>query len=446
VHTRCAVAAFVAASLLASCGRAPQTPAYTWTDAVREYQRLVVALGERDPDSIDFFFGDPALAAAVRAQTPPLPEIRRDADALEARVRGLPAPSRIDDVRRRRLLLQVTAVAARVPVVTGANLPFDRESRLLFGVTIGGQGSEARGQGSDDWAAGGWERIREEIARLLPGSGDLADRYDRFDRQFIVPPDRLASVFDKAIDGCRARTVDHLALPRDERVNVEMVVNKPWSAFSRYEGGYRSRIQINADLGWTVDRVLETACHETYPGHHAQALAIDRDLVRGRGWGELAAQPLFSPAAFVSEGSASLAGGLAFPGDDRVRFEREVLFPAAGLDPAPVAKYVQVSRLIDRLTPLQTDIARRYIDGELEFERAAEALRAQTLMAHAEPALKYINEYRSYAITYTYAPTVVSGWLDAQAATAGERWKAYARITDPEVQLQILDRANNGQP
>jgi hypothetical protein len=445
VHTRCAVAAFVAASLLSSCGRAPQTPAYTWTDAVHEYQRLVVALGERDPDSIDFFFGDPALAAAVRARTPPLPEIRRDADALAARVRKLPASNRLDEVRRRRLLLQVTAIAARVPVATGANLPFDRESRLLFGVVVGGQGSEVGGQGSEVGGHGA-ARVLDEIAGLLPGPGDLADRYDQFDRQFIVRPDRLEAVFEKAIDGCRARTATHLALPQNERVTVEMVVNKPWSAFSRYEGGYRSRIQINADLGWTVDRILDTACHETYPGHHAQAIAIDRDLVRGRGWGEFAAQPLFSPAAFVSEGSASLAGALAFPGDDRVRFERDVLFPAAGLDPASVAKYVQVSRLIDRLTPLQTDIARRYVDGELEFERAAEALRAQTLMAHAEPALKYINEFRSYAITYTYAPTVVSAWLDAHAATADERWKAYATLTDPAVQLEILNRANNGRP
>jgi hypothetical protein len=418
--------------LIASCAGRPQPPvseAQTWRDVARQYVRLAVALGERDPDSLDTYFGDPAVVADVRKAPPPLAAIRREADRLAGRVRLLPGADAGSRVRRRWLTLQVTAIARRVDVVTGANLPFDRESAALFGMVA------PHGDASAPGAAA--RAARRELDRLLPGTGPLADRYDRFDRTFLVPPDRLRAVFEAAIAGCRAQTLSHVPLPPGEQVSFDVVGNRPWGAFSRYQGSFRSRVQVNGDFGWTVDRALQTACHETYPGHHVQSVVLDRDFVRGRGWTELEAQPFFSPAAFVAEGAASLAADLAFPGDERLRFERDVLFPAAGLDPGRTERYVAVARALDRLAPEQSDIARRYLDGELEFERAAEALDSQVLMAHPEAALKYINEYRTYVLTYTYAPSLVSRWLEGHSAPGG-RWQAYAALMSPAAGLDLI--------
>ncbi len=430
-----AVAAVLLAGLAAACAR--RAPAYGWTDASRDYVRLVVALGERDPDSLDAYFGPPSVVADIRQAPPSLPAIRAQADALAARVRGLACPTEDDRARRRLMLLQLTAIARRVDVVTGAHLPFDEESRGLFGTAAPHGLSNRPGPAA----------ARTEIDRLLRGPGDLAGRYDRFDRAFAIPPGKLRAVFGKAIEGCRARTAAHVDLPAGEQVTLELVGNRPWSAFSRYQGAFRSLVQVNADFGWTVDRALETACHETYPGHHVRSIAIDRAFVAGRGWTELTAQPFFSPAALVAEGTATLAAELAFPGDERERFERDVLFPAAGLDPGGAARYVAVERLVDRLAPVETDIARRYVDGALEFVRAGDALRMDALMAHPEAALKYINEYRTYVLTYAYAPQLVARWLDEYGGGTPEgRWKAYAGLASPVVDLELLDRSNRHLP
>ena len=54
--------------------------------------------------------------------------------------------------------------------------------------------------------------------------------------------------------------------------------------------------------------------------------------------------PLFSPQSLIAEGTANYGIEVAFPGDERLAFEREVLFPAAGLDPARADEYYDVQR------------------------------------------------------------------------------------------------------
>ncbi len=416
------------ACVAAACGRpAPAPPSID--RIAREYVRLAVALGERDPDSIDFYAGPRDVVAGVRARTPTLGAIGADAESLEDRLRLVPADDDAGRVRRRFLDRQLHAIERRAALLTGERWSFDEESKALFGV-VPPPPDEARLAG-----------VRREIDGLLPGPGRLADRYDAFEHRFVVPPDRLTAVMTKAIDGCRARTLAHEPLPPGERVTVEYVGNKPWGAFSRYQGGLRSVVQVNADFAWTVDRALEVACHETYPGHHAWNVRVDTSLVQHGGRTELTVQPSFSPQSLVTEGGASLAAGLAFPGSDRVAFERDVLFPIAGIDPTLAERDVQIERLVDRLAPVEGDVARRYLDGELEFERAGSALEAGALMAHPEAALKYINEFRTYVVTYTYGRDLAERFVDATAgpsATADARWRAYEQLADPAVMLRLL--------
>src|SRR6185436_15056999 len=137
--------------------------------------------------------------------------------------------------------------------------------------------------------------VRAEIDRLLPGPGTVGRRYAEFDRRFVVPRERLPAVLVRAMDGCRRITVDHLRLPPGEHVTLEYVRAMPWSAFTKYEGRGRSRTQINLDFDLTVDRALQLACHEAYPGHHTIDTLIDTDLVEARHRFELTALPLFSP-------------------------------------------------------------------------------------------------------------------------------------------------------
>lgn len=369
------------------------------------YVRAVLALGVRDPDSLDFYAGPAVWMQSARSAFVPLGDVRTLASSLAAEIAGTRSRSPWTSSRRTFLHAQLAAVIGRIDVLNGRRLPFDEESRLLFGADAGGR----------DHAT--FAGIRSELDRLLPGGGSLAARYGALERRFVVPPDRLPVVLARAIEECRHVTAAHLTLPPDERVSVEYVRGMPWSAFTKYEGQRHSRTAVNLDFAFTIDRLLDVACHETYPGHHAINVLLEPRV-----------QPLFSPESLRTEGAASYAPALAFSAGQRLALERDVLMPMAGIDVGQAAVYLRASALVDRLGWLQADIARRYLDGRLEFVRAAAALEDEALMPPeaAGSMLKFFNEFRTYVVTYTVGRDLVRDRVEAEPE-AEARWRAYRR-------------------
>lgn len=398
------------AHLAGSCARRPAVES-----DIREYVRLAVALGERDPDSLDFYYGPADWVADVRQHAPALPDIRRSALALAARMANDRNP-RVARMRR-----QVEAIAARADALLGSRTSFDRETKAYFGLELPPRNDSTPG-------------ARSELNGLLGGSGNLAARYAALDEKFIIPPERLAAVMERAIEGCREQTLAHLKLPPSETITLEYVRNQPWSGFSRYQGNFRSVIQINSDLGFTVNRALQLACHEGYPGHHVYNVIQDLQFVRSRGWIEWTVQPTFSPQSLVSEGMATFALEMAFPEPDRLRFERDRLFPLAGLNPQDAERDLRAEQLADKLRLAELAIARDYLDGKLEWARAAAALEDRAAMARPEETLKYMNEYRSNVVTYTLGSDLV----EQRVNSAANRWRTFeALMTDPDAALAL---------
>ena len=416
--TAAAVAAALAA---ASCAAKTGDRAAASLDAAaRAYVGFVLALGERDSDSLDAYHGPAAWQAEARAQHASLADIRARAGAsADALVAHAPGGQDEDGPRRAFLVRQLRAVVSRIDVLQGARPAFDEEAMMLFGLDTARDRDGARGGGAPRDPG----EVRTAIDRLLPGPGDLRSRYAAFDRQFLVAPDRLSAVLARAIDGCRAATRARVPLPEAERVEVALVRDLPWSAFTRYTGGFASRVQVNAALPLTVDRALDLACHEAYPGHHTIDVLLDARFGSRRP--EFLVRPLFSPQTLLHEAAASLAPGLAFTDADRLAFERDELFPLAGLDPSRADRYVAVARLVDQLHAVAGDVARRYLDGALDFPRAAAALERDALMPSSDATLKFVNQFRSYAATYTIG-------RDRLAAAVGRDWTAYVRaVSDP---------------
>ena len=375
------------------------------------YVRLVLALGDRDPDSLDFYAGPPAWQADARAARTTLPDIKRQATALDDEIARTRSVTPDDAARRTFLRGQLRAVGARVDLLTGRHFTFDEEAALLFGVIAGPPAGDAT---SDP---------REELARLLPGDDTVARRYAAFDRRFLIAPESVPAVIARAIDECRRITASRLTLPPGEQVTVAYVHGTPWSAFTRYEGHGRSRVEINADFALTVDRALSLACHEAYPGHHTISLLVEA----AHPYPEFRVQPLFSPQTLRAEGAATFAPELAFSNEERLRIERDRLFPLAGLAAADAELYLRVSSLVDRLRPAQLAIAREYLDGTLEFARAAAALEERALMSFPDAMLKFFNQFRTYALTYTRGRDNIV----ADVERAPDRWNAYEHwVTD----------------
>jgi hypothetical protein len=403
-------AAILAAPACAAHPRAPLD------DDARQYVRLAVALGERDPDSLDFYAGPADAVSDIRRSPPPLTAIKRDAAGLSARIRARHDPDPVERVRVQAMVRDLAAIVARVDVLAGARPPFAEESASFFGIAPGPIEET-------DLSA-----IRAQVADLIGGGERLVDRYAAFAARFTIPPERLQPVMAAALDACRAATVAHLRLPAGEQARLEFVTNKPWSAFSRYLGGGRSVIQINTDFRFTVDQALQIACHEGYPGHHTRNALRTGAGDAAAGWPERSVQLTFSPESLTSEASAMLAADVAFPSDERVRLERSTLFPLAGLPAALVEQHIEVERLVGQLQIVQADVARRYLDGQLEFTRAASELEQRALVPHAETQVKYINQFRSYVTTYTTGRAAFAERLQACAgygAIPAVRWRCF---------------------
>ena len=380
------------------------------------YLQLTVALGERDPDSLDFYFGPEAEVAGIRSQLPTIKAIAIDAAGLRSQLHT-ELVSKEDISRFQSLDRQIETLRCRAEMLVGAVHNFDEEALTLFGARV-----------PPDTAQAERARTRAEIAHLLVNSSNPAHAYTLYDRQFAVAPEKVPAVLNAALQACRAQTLKHVQLPAGEHVDVEYVFHKPWSAYSRYLGHAHSLIQVNMEFPLTVDRVLNLACHEGYPGHHVFNTLRDESLVQQAHQQEWMAQPTFSPQSYVSEAAASYAPQVVFSQQQRLAVERDLLFPIAGLDPRGAERYLQIESLVDSLATAEPAIARDYLDGHLEFVRAADALERETLMEHAETMLLYLNEYRTYMLTYTVGRQQIQSIVERDNPSPEVRWSRYVEL------------------
>jgi hypothetical protein len=388
------------------------------------YVKLVLALGQHDADYVDAYYGPPEWRTQAQATKPPLDQIDRDAASLEqSLVAAAPAASAEEMTRLRHTYLtkQMSALRTRVAMLTGRKLTFDEESKALYDAVAP----------TNDPAT--FERIVEELGKRLPGSGSVLDRYDAFRSRFAIPRERLDATFKAAIEGCRSRTLQHVKLPPGESFTVEYVTNKSWSGYNWYQGQYKSLIQVNTDLPIYVDRAIDLACHEGYPGHHVYNVLLEKNLVRDRDWVEFSVYPLFSPQSLIAEGTANFGIDVAFPSQERLAFERSTIFPAAGLDPARAAEYYDVLALVDRLSYAGNEAARRYINGQLDAKAAAAWLERYALYSapRAAQRVRFIDQYRSYVINYNLGKDMVKRYVESKGGTAAngaKRWQIFEQL------------------
>jgi hypothetical protein len=399
----------------------PASSAVSSVDACAErYVKLALALGQHDANYVDAYYGPPAWADEAKAAAVPLAEIASRSAALVRDIEAVPAPAdKLVAQRRRFLRQQAGALAARVRLLRGERLSFDDESEALY---------NARAPVYDD---AHFERLQAELDRLLPGSGPLTDRIDRFRQGFVIPQEKLDVVFRTALAEARRRTLAHIVLPAEESVSIEFVTGKTWGGYNWYKGNAKSLVQINTDLPIFIRRAIDLAAHEGYPGHHVYNVLLEQHLMRARGWIEFSVYPLFSPQSLIAEGSANYGVDVAFP--DGPTYLREVLFPLAGLDPQGAALYVRVEDLAGALSYASNEAARGYLDGRLTREQARDWLARYGLMSpvRAERLMSNIEVTRTYVINYNLGRDLVAAYIERQGGTAEapeRRWRLFEQL------------------
>ena len=394
-----------------------------------KYVKLVLAMGRHDPDYVDAYYGPPEWKEEAERDSVPLATLRARADSLDGEIHAirLARSDTLGAMRQRYLHQHTAALVTRIRILQGEKLTFDEESQALY---------DAVAPRKDDAV---FEPALATLDSLLPGKGPLYERYENFRKAFVIPEDRADTVFRAAIDEARRRTREHIALPDSETFTLEFVKNQPWSGYNWYQGGFRSLIQVNTDLPIYIDRAIDLACHEGYPGHHVYNALLEQHLVTKRGWIEFTVYPLFSPQSLIAEGTANFGIEVAFPGRERVAFERSRLFPLAGLDSARAAEYYDVMALVDQLSYAGNEAARRYLNGQIDAAAATAWLERYALMPHDRAAqrLRFFDQYRSYVINYNFGKDLVRKFIEARGGTpdhSDRRWREFeALLSSPRL-------------
>ncbi len=387
------------------------------------YAKLVLSLGQHDADYVDAFYGPEEWRSEVRSSRKSLPRIKADAEILLAELShfGISDAEELIQLRHLYLTKQIQSLTARTEMLGGKKLQFDDEAGELYDV----QPPHKHQEEFDD--------ILHQIDILLDGKGPLIERYEAYKKKFVIPTDKLDSVFSAAISECRARTKAHLNLPAKESFTIEYVKNKSWSGYNWYKGNCHSVIQINTDLPIYIDRAVDLAAHEGYPGHHVYNSLLEEALVKGRKWVEFSVYALFSPQSTIAEGTANFGIEVVLPGTERLEFEQSVLFPIAGLDPAAVEEYYNVFDLVSRLTYAGNEAARKYLDGLWSREETVLWLMNYALMPRerAEQRTRFFDQYRSYVVNYNVGLDLVRAYVDGRGGTVEnplKRWEEFARL------------------
>jgi hypothetical protein len=380
--------------------------------------RLTLEVGQHDPDYVDAYYGPAEWKPGGTKSS--IEDLTNKIKALQSSAGQLAAPAdEMERLRHHYLLKQIAAMAARVRMLAGERLTFDEEAKALYDVTVP-TNPESH-----------FQSVLDTLEQRFPGAGPLVERYEAYRLGFAIPKDRLDRVFTTAIGACRERTLRHLQLPAGETFAVEYVTGKSWSGYNWYQGGFKSLIQVNTDLPIYIDRAVDLACHEGYPGHHVYNTLLEKHLVKDRGWMEFTVYPLFSPQSLIAEGTANYGIPVTFPGAERLQYEEQVLFPAAGLDPATARGYYEVQALVEQLAYAGNEAARRYINKKIDAAQAAAWLEKYALMprARAEQRVRFFDQYRSYVINYNLGKDMVRDFVEERAGGNGaRRWEEFGRL------------------
>jgi len=421
-------ASLILAGVLAGCAAGssavPGKDGSAMNRIAESYVKLVLAVGQHDADYVDAYYGPPEWKTEAEARGKrPLAEIRSEAEGLLSGLQSERPSAEGKDggmirLRHEYLTRQLQSLVARVDLLNGRHMKFDEESKALYDA-VSPHHDEAF-----------FQKTVEQLDQTLPGTGPVVDQLDRFRQAFVIPRDRHDAVFKAAIAECRRRTVPHIQLPADESFEVEYVTDKPWSGYNWYKGSYHSVIQLNTSLPIFIDRAIDLACHEGYPGHHVYNALLEKTMVRDRGWSEFSVYPLYSPQSLIAEGTANFGIEVAFPGPERVAWESATLFPLAGLDPSQAGRYYEVQELVQKLSYAGNEAARRYLDGEITREQAVDWMVRYNLYTpdRAEQRIRFVDRYRSYVINYNWGQDLVKQYVERQGGTADnpqKRWEIF---------------------
>jgi len=401
--------------LLVSCSdtNKSQEPPMTLNQAAECFVKLSLSIGHHHEYYVDAYYGPEEWRSAEKVA---LTTLETNAGNLINEIQSI-EPEKGQEIRKELLLIQTLAAKAFIGQLNGVTLSFDEESQAFYDAV------------SPKFNQAELNSILEKLDTMVPGEGELSTRMINFNANFIIAKDKLDAVFTAAINESRIRTKKYIDLDEKENFSLEYVTNKVWSGYNWYKGKSYSLIQMNTDFPIRIDRAIDLASHEGYPGHHVFNSLMEKHLVDGKGWMEYSVYPLFSPLSLLAEGSANYGIEVAFNHEERVKFEKAVLFPLAGLNVDQADLYYEIQEVMQKLSYAGNMIAQQYLDGEIDKNTAIELQMKYSLTSREKSTqhIAFIEVNRAYVINYNLGQDIVKQYVEKLVGDGGEekKWQVF---------------------
>ncbi len=371
-------------------------------DVPLEYVKLGLRFDRLEEGFVDAYTGARRIRAQVASEPAPTPQLLRD--QARGLLRELDATDLAAD-RVEHLRGQLTALECTARTMGEEPVGYLEEVRAYFQVDV------TLGDPADYAAA------HAELGELLPGSGTLAQRYGQHRRREECPPERLEVAVHALSSALRDRVRGQYGLPEAETVQYEVVTDKPWSGFNYYEGDYRSRVAINADLPHRLGQLPHLVAHEAYPGHHTEHCRKERGLVERDAHLEHTVFLVNTPECLMAEGLADL-GIEASVGAGWGTWAQEVLADLGLHLDGGLSE--RVSAAAAPLNRVRQDAAVMLHDRGASTEEVVAHLQRWSLVSQDRAAqqIRFLTHplWRAYITTYVEGYDLLAGWLAARPA------------------------------
>ena len=398
-----------------SCSKFSKSPLDETGESLVE---LTLMAGTLDEDLVDSYIGDIQIDTT---KTYNVKELKKSFESLLNDISSIEVDSESLKLRKNYQIGIIKAVLTRLKVLNAEQISFIDECESIYQFTPEVKEYEY------------FDSLIIEIDKQLVGDEVLPIKLANYRNKFKLKFSKIDEAFRKSVKETKRITSEHINLPDSESVKIEYVDGAPWSAYNWYQGNFKSLIQVNTQSDIHLERVLDLAAHESYPGHHVYYSIRDKMYYQDSGFVEFSIYTLFSPVSFLAEGTAVYGNDLVFPGDKKIEFIRNEITGKYNYSFEELKEYFELLDLLSKLDEVQITIARDFIDKKISNEVALQYLQKYGLESESSAyrRLDFIRRYRSYIINYTAGRKLVAYYIDKKAGSdINKKWQVYKEILE----------------
>lgn len=364
-----------------------------------DYISVCFELEKHEPGLVDAYFGPPELRSLIEETgKKPVAEILSQIDDILLQLEE----NIFDEDRSAFLSKQFTALQTIANRLNGKSYTFLEETELLYDIK------------PQMVPESHYQEALDAIDRLLPGSGSIAERLEGFQKQLIIPEDKVLEMFTLASEEARKRTKEFLPLPEEEKFEIQLVTGKPWSGYNWFKGKSTSLIELNVDLPRRADQLIPLMTHEGYPGHHTELSMRERLLYHEKNYLEYSIYPLYSPMSVISEGYADLGEEILFTDQEAASFMRDTILPELEIELFNIDTWLKIKTALADLKSVAGNAAILLLEENRSEDEVFEYIRKYALLDEesARKRIDFIKTYRGYIFNYHYGYELLKHYFE----------------------------------